>query len=104
MIKIAIKHYIYEICINILFENILFNFKRPDCFMIGERYKLIALIQPDQYIELRRCAVARVEPDAVCVYVEQYLEFDDSGGVRGEYNNTGILWSAQLDEIVKVIR
>jgi len=62
MIKIALKHWIYEQCVNVLFDNIYNNFKVNALvrqLKLGEHYSSIYTRFGSEYYNFRNCTVRR---------------------------------------------
>lgn len=105
MIRTALKHYVYEVCIDVLFNTIFQNFKHPDLFKVGEKYTLITLEQTDRIIKLEGCFISAADPSEIHVYVDEYSEFDkETELITSRFSASGIRWAVILDEIVDVVR
>ena len=105
MIKVALKHYIYEACIKVFFEHLTSNFKEnPYSFEVGKIYRRLTVKQPKARIELEYCKIMSVNNVHVTFYADIYTEYDAETGneVSHSYDDS-IRWSALLDEIVEVI-
>ena len=107
MIRTAIKHYIYEKCIEVFFDSIITNFKRiPTRFKIGERYTLLIIRQEDQFIELHHCTVLNInanEANELIVRSEIYKKYDLNYKMRvSDYSRCN--WAVDMNEITQVVR
>ena len=99
MLKTAIKHYIYELCINIFFDNIEKNFvllnkkqsinSKRNQIKVGDYYKSIYEIdvfEEDFYRHFYNCSIVKVAKDYF-----QFLYTDlDEGYINGPMVDTPI--------------
>ena len=117
MIKVAIKHFIYEKCINVLFSAISRNFNRnPRLLVVGETYKEIQLIRAHLEHKFRidvLCYATILQNDKnmlvfrplyyKCLY-RNSRDFIDSKNLFVEFTDEvcGICWQTVID--YKIIR
>ena len=103
MISTAIKHYIYEMCIEVLFDRIINNFKTiPVRFKIGERYSLIIIRQDDQFVELEGVKIKNIDGDQLTTGVCAYREYDLNYKLQS--SNDWDLWTVYVNEILSAIK
>ena len=93
MIKIALKHYIYEKCISILFDFINRNFPihkvkkyTIDMFHKGDLYDYIKVIRHNDVICLYECRITELHPKYGIIEVahKKYAEYDKTGNMINE--------------------
>ena len=66
MIKIALKHFIYEKCINVLFDGIVSNFIIPYKFNVGDRFNYMWMRSThDRYMYYSDVTLVDLRPSEV---------------------------------------
>lgn len=83
MVKIALKHYIYEISIDIFFRKLMQNFNvasKPDVPVVGDFYRKASHVYGDEHYH--NCTVKKVETrgDNITPYHIVYLTYEYSSG------------------------
>lgn len=83
MIKVALKHFIFEVCIEQLFSNIINNFKLPSPkFKVGDKYSHISINTGSRwfnerfrYISYLDCEIIHVEDYGIDIISQQRLYY-----------------------------
>ena len=113
MIKIALKHYIYEKCISILFNAINRNFRKPVkkshfTFEVGEHYSFITIVEKTRILELTDVNIKNVIGSTLDATVGSYKAFDINYNLQeSNMPSSGppwAIWAASIDDITFVIR
>lgn len=104
MFNTVIKHYIYEKCIDVFFDNIINNFSAfSSRFKIGETYKSIIIKQKTEFIEVDNVRILNIAGNILFMQVSGYREYDLDYNLQ----NTIISWdhwNVDIDEIVAIIK
>ena len=89
MIKIAIKHFIYDKCISVLFNAINRNFHIPkvkkftaDMFHEGDTYNYIKVYVNGMESTFYECSIRNAYPDRIVLICKGYVNRDKSGNIN----------------------
>lgn len=96
MIKTAIKHYLYEICISVLFDNIILNFGKVNYpkFKSGDTLTHVVLYAPS--LPFQRIFYTHVK---ILAKIEDYVIIE---GYRNEYNYDGSIHTFSRMDINRI--
>jgi len=109
MIKIALKHFIYEKCINVLFDGIINNFSTQkvikftaDMFHKGDAYNYIKVYHDDKLRIFYECSIDILCPRSIAITYERYVECDKEGNRNDSYKYAPVVRAFLLyDEIIE---
>ena len=87
MIKTAIKHYILEACINVFFDKLTYNFRKPSLtnihgIKVGDRFTEIWLFDDSVNYVLGKCRMRYVTKTGFGFSYEYLERYDDEWGSK----------------------
>jgi hypothetical protein len=99
MIKVALKHWIYDYCIDLIFDNIFKNFTFFDIskIKVKDKFKLIETECSGAIFKCYNCTIQRINSGVICYSCERYDHFYKNGFLffeekeREGYNCVGVL-------------
>jgi hypothetical protein len=80
MIKVALKHYIYDYCIGLIFDNISSNFINYDNkIKVGDRFEYIKTNPWGDFDEITSydCIITKITKNHIYFSAEKYEFFED---------------------------
>lgn len=104
MIKVAIKHYIYDYCIDLVFSGIKNNFmKIPiEKIKVGDKYQLIVEQIGETLYYHYDCVIIEIDNSRFGVYYEKFEVYEKDGTLcRCRYNE---ITYCKLECITKMVR
>jgi len=111
MIKIALKHFIYEKCISILFDTINRNFRIPkvkkfsyEMFHFYQHYGYIKACEGGMVYVFYNCTVDKITPTTIVIVHEKTVKYDKNGNkiYNTQYTQGGNLTSIiYYDQIIE---
>jgi len=110
MIKIALKHWIIEVCIEHLFNNIKRNFtflNNTNNISEGFYYKIYVITKfSPNYFVLHQCTVERKGVDLYSVYMNMITEYSNHDEFVGDerYADRENMWTLSKDMIIGTIK
>jgi len=111
MIKIAIKHFIYEKCISILFDFINRNFPihkvkkfTADMFREGAQYNYIKISYPDVYLLriLYECRIHTVYPNSILITYDRYVDYVNTENKSSKKFDMGSTCFVGYNQIIEI--
>lgn len=110
MIKIALKHYIYENCISIFFDFINRNFHTPklkkitaSMFREGDSYNYIQILIDGISYTLYDCNIKSVCFNKIVITYAREVEYDKAGNIKSLREKSSSLCSGLFyDDIVEI--
>lgn len=110
MIKIALKHFIYEKCINVLFRNITKNFVHPKLgdVRVGAKFRWINYRYDSSDIDsitLYNCEIVDIDTVFVCIRHDNRIEFNELEGTQQSFAYTSpINWRIREEDIIRTLK
>lgn len=113
MIKIALKHFIYEKCINVLFDGILNNFSasKNGEFKVGDRFHSIQVKFESTRVNLSEiqttlynCTIMDILQGTVLIQYHLSKRVFGGGLISNDMSRIPVVWRVNIENIKSYIR
>lgn len=101
MIKVYLKHFIYEKCITVLFDGIFNNFSasKNEEFKVGDGFHSLQVKISDIQTTLYDCTIMDILQGTVLIQYHLSKRVFDSGLISNDMSRIPVVWRVNIENI-----